>query len=232
MFPHAWPAHYRKSILIPFWLIIMSDCMILHRHRMWSAPEIDSKTSHMCDMWHLPHSSQHFTWVGVTSQSRTNFPSWVHDPCEVKVPPGLCLNPCQRPQAFFFVVEENLHDLARVTKKLHIFKALILTPWSPQPPFRRLGVISQSWTWSGSCCTPSSLAFVHAVHPARSPPSQGQGDSPWPTAVLFDYIGKNSGPGHGKDPSPIRLGKFKCATRDTLISAKRPDHTTNSWMLW
>ena len=49
-------------ILTPFWLKIMWDCCILHRHRIWPAPEIDSKTSQMHDMWHLPHRSQHFTW--------------------------------------------------------------------------------------------------------------------------------------------------------------------------
>ena len=99
------------------------------------------------------------------------------------------------------------------------FTWLISALWSPQSPFRGVLVISQSQTslipWEGprlgSCCTPTSLAFVHAEFPVRSPPSEGHMDPPLPDSCTFVFICNSSGPGH-KDPSPPRLGKHKDTT--------------------
>ena len=90
-------------------------------------------------------------------------------------------------------------------KSPHFFEAFVSATWSPQSPFRQVGDISQSPTsiqplggsQVGSCCTIALLAFVYAVLPVRSPPSEGQGDPPGRHLFFaFAYIGKIKAAAH------------------------------------
>ena len=47
---------------------------------------------------------------------------------------------------FFFLHGGKVHDLARVTKNLHIFEGPYFDPITPPVPFHRVGVTSQNRT--------------------------------------------------------------------------------------
>ena len=109
---------------------------------------------------------------------------------------------------FPFCMEENMHDLARVPfpqGSCRITEPDLSSPWEGPR--------------SGSCCTSPHVKTTCTTCISCYGTSLW-GDSPPPPPRHCLSWWKSSGPRH-KDPSPHRLGKFKCATGNTSILAKR-----------
>ena len=135
---------------------------------------------------------------------------------------------------FFFLYGGKVHDLARVTKNLHVyFKALISTPWCPSPLRRGRSHVTETdlnSPWedprSGFCCTPAffwhsymqyinlgSLGHLYMQYTQLGNlPLRDKGIPPgwfWTFCLVWQ---KSSRPRH-KDPSSPRPAEFKCVTR-------------------
>ena len=116
----------------------------------------------------------------------------------------------------------KVHDLARVTKNLHVsFKAFISTPWRPPVPFRGVGVMSQSRTSTHlgsipgrvSYSTPASFWRLYMQYTQLG--SLPLRDKGIPQGWFWTFclnLAKSSRPGH-KDPSSPRPAKIKCVAR-------------------